>query len=80
MKKRNPAMNRKNSDGEVRRALAVFTQLGLRMAICVFLGVFGAKFLVVRFGAPLWVTLIGGLLGMGAAFKAMYDMVKQWLD
>lgn len=71
---------RKNKSGETHRAAAVFSQLGVRMAACVFIGFGAAKLLTSRFGAPSWVFVLGVLLGVGAAYKTLYDLVKEWLQ
>ncbi|WRS26582.1 AtpZ/AtpI family protein [Oscillospiraceae bacterium MB08-C2-2] len=65
---------------EVLRALGLFTQLGLTMLSCVFVGVWIGRFLINRFGAGPWALLLCVALGVLASFKVLYDtVIKEWL-
>lgn len=64
---------------EVLRALGLLTQLGVSMAVCVFIGVMLGKFLDGLFGTSPWLLVIFAFIGAGAAFKVMYDLaIKEW--
>ena len=62
---------------EVLNALSLMTQLGLTMAVCVFIGVAGGWFLDGRLGTSPWFLLGLTVLGVVAALKSMYDMVMK---
>ncbi|MCL2538739.1 MAG: AtpZ/AtpI family protein [Oscillospiraceae bacterium] len=61
------------------RALGLLTQLGISMAVCVFIG-FGAGVLLDRYlGTGPWLLIVFSLIGAGASFKVMYDLaIKGW--
>jgi len=68
---------RKDEKKDITRALALFTQMGLTMAVCVFIGFWLGKSLDGWLGtAPLFL-LICSLLGVAAAIKSMYDMAMK---
>lgn len=72
-------MNKKAGNGELLKALALFTQLGISMAACVFIGVFAGKLLDRLFGTSPWLLMICSLVGGLSSFKVMYDLViKKW--
>lgn len=72
-------MKKGDNNREIIRALALFTQLGLSMASCVFLGVLAGKFLDSKLGTAPWLLLICSLIGACAAFKVLYDLaIKRW--
>lgn len=72
-------MKKDNSNRDIIRALALFTQLGLSMASCVFVGVMLGKLLDGWLGtSPVFLILLS-LTGGAAAFKVMYDIViREW--
>ena len=66
----------KNDDNnQILRALSLLTQLGVSMAACIALGVFGGKWLDRMFGTSPWLLLVFAFLGAAASFKVMYDLV-----
>jgi len=73
-------MKKKNNDNqEIMWALRLFTQLGISMAACVFVGVMGGRFLDQWLGTSPWLLVLGALLGAASSFKVMYDLViKEW--
>ena len=67
--------NKESATREVLRALGLFTHLGVSMAVCVILGVLLGRFLDGRLGTAPALLIVGSLLGAGASFKVMYDLV-----
>ena len=67
----------RNNRRETQRALAVFAQLGISMAACVFAGVFGGMLLDNWLGTSPWLLIVCSLLGAGASFKVMYDLMMK---
>jgi len=63
---------------EIFRAASLFTQIAITIATCVFLGVFIGRFLDNRFGTEPWLLLVFSLLGVGAAFKSLYELIKKF--
>ena len=60
----------------LKKGLTLTTQVGLRIAICVALGVFFGKLLDSWLGtAPVFIIVLS-LLGAGAAFKMIYDGIR----
>lgn len=73
---------KRDSDGnrQILRALALFTQLGLTMAACVFVGVIAGKLADGWLGTSPWLLVAGSVVGGLAAFKTLYDIViKEWM-
>lgn len=66
---------------EIAAALGLMTQLGITMAVCVFIGVIAGKYLDQWLGTSPWLLIVFSLLGGAAAIKALYDLViKKWND
>lgn len=62
------------------KALAIFTQLGVSMAACVFVGVVIGKLLDMWLGTSPWLLLVFSVLGGIASFRVMYDLaMKEWM-
>ena len=60
----------------LRKGFALMTLVGLRIAICVALGVFLGRMLDKYLGtSPIFIIALS-LLGAGAAFKLIYDGIK----
>jgi len=74
-------MKKPNSSAEILRALSMLSQLGISMAVCMFIGVIGGKYLDKWFGtSPIWLIL-GSVIGGAASFKVLYDIaIKRWSD
>lgn len=65
--------------GEVLRAVGLFTQLGLSMAACVFVGVGAGKLLDTWLGTTPWLLALCAAVGGIASIKTMYDIViSRW--
>ncbi|MCL1848228.1 MAG: AtpZ/AtpI family protein [Clostridiales bacterium] len=60
----------------VLRTLAQVSYIGLRTAMCVFIGVFSGRYLDSIFHTSPWLLLLFSFLGAGAAFKVIYDLSK----
>jgi len=69
--------NKGGAGREFFRAVAFFSQVGITMAACVFVGVMLGKFLDERLGTSPWLLLVFSLLGAGAAFKSLFDLGKK---
>lgn len=61
----------------VLRALSFSSQIGITMAACVFIGVFLGKLIDDFLGTSPWFILIFSLLGVAAAFRAIFHMAKK---
>lgn len=73
-------MKKDDGNGEILRALALLTQLGISMASCVFIGVMAGKLLDQWFGSSPWLLIVFSLIGGAASFKVMYDIViRKWM-
>ena len=59
------------------RALSMLTQIGVMMVACILIGVFLGRFLDNLLGTTPWLLLLCTFLGLGAAFKSMYDYSKK---
>lgn len=58
------------------RALSFFSQIGITMAACVFVGVFIGRSLDHLLGTTPWLLLLFSLLGAAAALKILFDSGK----
>ncbi|MGI6169444.1 MAG: AtpZ/AtpI family protein [Christensenellales bacterium] len=56
------------------QALSFFSQIGITMAACVLIGVFLGRFLDNLLGTTPYLLLLFSLFGVGAAFKALFDL------
>ena len=73
-------MNRKikkSDKKEITRALSMFLQMGLSMAVCVFIGFWLGKSLDGWLHTTPLFLLICTLLGIAAAIKTMYDLAMK---
>ena len=59
------------------KALSLLSQIGISMAACIIIGVFLGMFLDSILGTSPWLLIIFSLFGVGAAFKALFDMVPK---
>jgi len=59
------------------RALAFLSQIGVTVAACIIVGVFLGRFLDNLFGTSPILIIICSLLGVGAAFKAIFDLASK---
>ena len=61
---------------ELLRGLYMISQIGFTIAACVIIGVLLGRFLDGVFGTSPILLLVFSLLGAGAGFKAIYELVK----
>jgi len=69
--------NRRKERSELLAALSSLSQLGILIASCVIIGVLAGRFLDNLFGTSPWLLLLLSLLGVGAAFKSMFDFLNK---
>ncbi len=58
----------------VTQALSLVMQLGLTLAVCIFIGVFLGKFIDDKAGTSPLFLIVFTLFGIGAAIKTLYDI------
>ena len=68
--------NEKKSTNDIIRSLSQLSHIGISITVCIFIGVFLGRFLDSFFGTSPWLLLLFSLMGMGAAFKYLYDLSK----
>lgn len=73
--KRKPGRDERQTK-ELLRALSFFSQIGITMAACVFIGVFVGRYLDSLLGTSPWLLLLFSFLGAAAAFKALFELGK----
>jgi ATP synthase protein I len=56
-----------------------FTALGLEMGLSVVLGLLGGRWLDAQFGTKPWLSITGVLLGISAAFLALFRVSRALL-
>ena len=71
------SQNGKRQRGELRQALAFFSQVGITIAACVAIGVLLGNFLDNFLGTSPWLLLIFSFIGVGAAFKSIIDIANK---
>jgi len=59
------------------RAMSLLTQLGLTVVFCLAAGIALGWWLDVRFDTSPWLLIIFSLLGLGAAVKSLFDLIKR---
>ena len=64
-------------DRDWMRALAFLSQIGITIAACIAVGVFLGWFLDRFFNTSPILLIICSLLGIGAAFKAIFDLASK---
>ncbi|MCL2828034.1 MAG: AtpZ/AtpI family protein [Oscillospiraceae bacterium] len=62
---------------EVVKALSLITQIGIYIVASVVVGVFLGRFLDNLLGTSPWLLLLFSLLGIGAAFKFLLDLIPK---
>jgi len=70
-----PPKDKKKERSEFAQAVTFFSQIAITMAVCVFIGVFLGNFLDRLLGTSPWLLIIFSLLGIGASFKSLFDMM-----
>ena len=59
------------------KGLAMLTQIGLIFVVCIGIGFFLGRFLDGWLGTTPWLMLVGLLIGIGAAFKSLFDLLPK---
>ena len=62
---------------EYGRALSVLSHMGATIIICVAVGLAAGYYLDKFLGTSPWMLLVFTLLGIGAAFKSIFDFAKK---
>ena len=60
------------------KGLAMLTQIGITVVVCIAIGFFIGRFLDGFFNTSPWLLLLFTLFGIGAAFKAVYDIASKY--
>ena len=69
--------NKKTEKFETLRALGKLSQIGFTVAASILVGVFVGRFLDSLLGTEPWLLLAFSLFGVGAAFKALFNISKE---
>ena len=72
-----PPENKNSSKNEFARGIAMLSQIGIMMVVCIGIGVFIGHFLDNFFGTSPWLLLVFSFMGVGAAFKYIFDLAKR---
>ena len=67
----------KPRQNEFSRALAFFLQISVSIIACIAVGIFLGWLLDRLFGTTPWLLLVFSFLGVGAAFKSIFDFAKK---
>ena len=59
------------------RQLSLLSVVGLEMGFCVMVGLLGGRFLDQKFATTPWLQWIGLALGLAAAGRSLYRVVRQ---
>ena len=73
-----PSKFSKKEKSDIAKGLALMSQLGITVALCIFLGVFIGRFLDSRFDTSPLFLFIFAIIGCASAFKAMIDLSKKF--
>ena len=65
---------KKKRRGEALRAMQFISEIGVTVAVCLFIGVFIGRFLDERLHTSPWLLLTFSLIGAGAAFKMLLEV------
>ena len=73
-----PSKFSKKEKSDIVKGLSLMSQIGITVALCIFLGVFLGRFLDNRLDTSPLFLFIFAILGCLAAFKAMIDLAKKF--
>ena len=59
------------------KALSLLSQIGLTVAACILVGVFLGRFLDGLLGTSPWLLILFSFLGVGAAFKSLFNYLPK---
>jgi ATP synthase protein I len=69
--------NNRNHHHSLIKGLTLVTQIAFLIIACLFVGVFLGSMLDKWLGTSPWLLLLLSMLGVAAAFKALYDLLKK---
>jgi len=69
--------DKKKHTSDLVKGMSMITQIGVMILVCVLIGLFAGRFLDNWLGTSPWLTLLFTFLGVGAAFKYMYEVAKK---
>ena len=69
---------KKPRNADLARSISLATQMAVIIGACIVVGVLLGQFLDSHLGTSPWLLLLFSFLGIGAAFKSMYDMSKRF--
>ena len=72
-----PSNEDKNHQNQLMQGFSKFSQIGITIAACIFIGALSGHFLDGFFGTSPWLLMVFSFLGVGAAFKSLYDLTKR---
>ncbi|MCL2567822.1 MAG: AtpZ/AtpI family protein [Oscillospiraceae bacterium] len=59
------------------KGLALLSQIGLTFVVCIALGFFGGRWLDGFLDTSPWFLMLGIILGIASAFKAVFDLLPK---
>ncbi len=69
-----PRKDNNSQNKSLLRGLSLLSQIGFTVSACVITGVFLGKYLDELLNTSPWLLLLCSLLGVGAAFKALFEL------
>ena len=69
--------NKKPEQNEFARALSMLLQIGVTIIACLAVGIFLGWLLDRFLGTSPWLLMVCTFLGIGAAFKSIFDFAKK---
>jgi len=69
--------NGKPQQNEFVRAMSFFLQIGITIIACLAVGIFLGWILDRWLGTTPWLLMVFSFLGVGAAFKSIFDFAKK---
>jgi len=69
--------NNKPQQNEFQRAMAFFLQISVTILACIAVGIFLGWLLDRLLGTSPWLLMVCSFLGVGAAFKSIFDFAKK---
>jgi ATP synthase protein I len=69
--------NNKKKNNEFTRALAMLSQVAISIIACLAVGIFLGWLLDYLLGTTPWLMFVCTFLGVGAAFKSIFDFAKK---
>jgi len=69
--------NKKPQQNEFMRAMSFFLQISVTIIACLAVGIFLGWLLDRLLGTSPWLLMVCAFLGVGAAFKSIFDFAKK---